>query len=157
PASVFTQSLDAHEPARFLDFFPIDSRYWPRFRRNSDAVERGLAASGVAIVVAPFRREHIARVADLHCQTLPGLLAVLGPAGAAAFYAGYLASPRCTAFVEEIDGVLRGFVLGSADPEGMRRDALRANGCGILGGVLARVLRRPGTLRQLAGSAGSLR
>jgi len=108
-------------------------------------------------VVASFRREHVARVADLHCKALPGLLSALGPAAAAAFYEGYLASPRCVAFVDEQDGVVRGFVLGSSDPEGMRRDALRANRGSILRRVAASVLRRPATLKLLAGGAAGLR
>jgi len=107
--------------------------------------------------VAPFRREHVAQVADLHCGALPGLLAALGPAAAAAFYEGYLASPRCVAFVDEHGGVVRGLVLGSGDPEGMRRDALRANAGGILRGIAASVLRRPGVLRLLVGGAAGLR
>ncbi len=107
----------------------------------------------MGIVVAPFRTEHVARVADLHCRALPGLLSAMGPAAATAFYEGYLASPRCVAFVDEHDGVVRGFVLGSGDPQGMRRDALRANIRGILRGMTASVLRRPGVLWLLAGGA----
>jgi ribosomal protein S18 acetylase RimI-like enzyme len=106
------------------------------------------------IVVAPFRRQHVARVAALHCGALPGLLSAMGPAATAAFYEGYLASPRCAAFVDEHDGIVRGFVLGSGDPEGMRRDALRANTLGILRAMAASVLRQPGVLRLLAGAAG---
>jgi ribosomal protein S18 acetylase RimI-like enzyme len=109
------------------------------------------------IVVAPFRREHVAQVADLHCKALPGLLSAMRPAGVAAFYEGYLASPRCVAFVDEQGGVVRGFVLGSGDPEGLRREALRANPRGILFGVVTSVLRRPGVLRQLADGAAGLR
>lgn len=108
-------------------------------------------------MVAPFRREHVARVAELHCRALRGLLSAMGPATAAAFYEGYLASPRCVAFVDEHAGVVRGFVLGSADPERMRRDALRANPRGILRGMVATVFRRPGVLRQLADGATGLR
>jgi len=108
-------------------------------------------------VVTPFRREHVARVAALHCRALPGLLSTLGATATAAFYEGYVASPRCVAFVDEHDGLVRGFVLGSGDPEGLRRDALRANACGILRGVAASVLRRPGVLRMLAGGAAGLR
>ena len=108
------------------------------------------------IVVAPFRRQHVARVAALHCGALPGLLSAMGPVAAAAFYEGYLASPRCVAFVDEHDGIVRGFVLGSGDPEGMRRDALRANTLGILRGMAASVLRRPRVLRLLAGGAAGL-
>jgi ribosomal protein S18 acetylase RimI-like enzyme len=108
-------------------------------------------------VVAPFRGEHVARVADLHCRALPGLLSALGPAAVEAFYAGYLASPRSVAFVDERDGVLRGFVLGSGDPGGMRRDALRANAWRILRGVALSVLRRPRILRLLVGGALGLR
>jgi ribosomal protein S18 acetylase RimI-like enzyme len=108
-------------------------------------------------VLAPFRREHIARVADLHCKALTGLLSAMGPTATAAFYEGYLASPRCVAFVEEHDGAVRGFVLGSGDPEGMRRDALRANRLGILRGIAASVLRRPSVLRLLADGAAGLR
>lgn len=108
-------------------------------------------------MVAPFCREHVARVAELHCLALPGLLSALGPAAAAAFYEGYLASPRCVAFIDEHEGVIRGFVLGSADPGGMRRDALRANARGILRAVAASVLRRPRVLRLLVGGAAGLR
>ncbi len=108
-------------------------------------------------MVASFRREHVARVADLHCRALVGLLSALGPAAAAAFYEGYLASPRCVAFVDEHDGVVRGFVLGSGDPEGMRRDALRANARGILCAMAASVLRRPRVVRQLLDGAVGLR
>ena len=108
-------------------------------------------------MVAPFRREHVAQVAELHCKTLPGLLSALGPAAAAAFYEGYLSSPRCVAVVDEHDGVVRGFVLGSGDPERMRRDALRANRLGILRATVASVLRRPGVLRRLADGAAGLR
>ena len=110
----------------------------------------------MGIVVAPFRREHVARVADLHCRALPGLLSAMGPTAAGAFYEGYLASPRCVAFVDAHDGVVRGFVLGSGDPEGMRRDALRANILGILRGMAVSVLRRPSVLRLLVGGAAAL-
>jgi hypothetical protein len=59
------------------------------------------------------------------------------------------------AFVDEHDGVVSGFVLGSGDPEGMRRDALGANARRMLFRIVARVLRRPGVLRLLAsGVAG---
>jgi ribosomal protein S18 acetylase RimI-like enzyme len=93
----------------------------------------------------------------LHCEALPGLLSAMGPAATAAFYEGYVASARCVAFVDEHDGIVRGFVLGSGDPEGMRRDALRANTLGILRGMAASVLRRPLVLRLLAGGAAGLR
>lgn len=106
--------------------------------------------------MTPFLREHVARVAALHCRALPGLLSTLGATAAAAFYEGYLASPRCVAFVDARDGVVRGFVLGSRDPEGLRRDALRANTFGILRGVAASVLRRPGLLRHLVSGVGGL-
>jgi ribosomal protein S18 acetylase RimI-like enzyme len=111
----------------------------------------------LTVVVAPFRREHVRRVAVLHCRTLPGLLTALGPSAAAAFYEGYLASPRCVAFVDEHDAVLRGFVLGSDDPEGMRRDALGANPAGILLRTAAAVLCRPGALALLVGAAAGPR
>jgi ribosomal protein S18 acetylase RimI-like enzyme len=111
----------------------------------------------MAIMVAPFRRDHVARVADLHCHALPGLLTALGPRTAAAFYEGYLASQRSVAFVDEQEGVVRGFVLGSGDPEGMRRDALRANTGAILLGILTGAVRRPAVLRRLVDGAVGLR
>jgi ribosomal-protein-alanine N-acetyltransferase len=61
------------------------------------------------------------------------------------------------AFIDEHEGVARGFILGSPDPEGMRRDALRTNGRSILRTVVASVLRRPGVLRMLVGGAVGLR
>ncbi len=63
--------------------------------------------------MTPFRREHVARVAALHCRALPGLLSTLGAAATAAFYEGYLASPRCVAFIDEENGVVR---VAIADP-----------------------------------------
>jgi len=108
-------------------------------------------------VVTPLRAVHIAPVADLHCRALPGLLSGLGPAVAAAFYAGYLASPHCVAFADERQGVLRGFVLGSGDPARMRRDALRANIRGILSRMIAALLRRPGAIRLLLGGVAGPR
>lgn len=104
-------------------------------------------------MVAPFAKEHVARVAELHCRRLKGLLSAMGPRTASAFYEGYLSSDRCVAFVDEHEGVVRGFVLGSTDPEAMRRDALRANPGGILFGTLAAALRRPGLVRHLADGA----
>jgi ribosomal protein S18 acetylase RimI-like enzyme len=111
----------------------------------------------MTVVVAPFRREHVGRVAVLHCRALPGLLSALGSAAAAAFYEGYLASPRCVAFVDEQDATLRGFVLGSDDPETMRRDALRANTSGIALRTGASLLRRPRALLYLVGAAAGPR
>lgn len=99
----------------------------------------------------------MARVADVHCNALPGLLTAMGRAATVAFYTGYLASPRCVAFVDDHDGVVRGFVLGSGDPEGMRRDALRANLRGILLRVAWCALRRPVVLRQIVDGAAGLR
>lgn len=107
-------------------------------------------------MVAPFEREHVARVAELHCRRLKGLLSAMGPRAAIAFYEGYLASPRCVAFVDEHAGVVRGFVLGSTDPERMRRDALAANPGGILLGMVAAAFRQPGILRHLADGAMGL-
>ena len=101
-------------------------------------------------MVVPFRKEHVERVAHLHCRALPGLLTALGPAAAAAFYEGYLSSPRCVAFVDEHEGTVRGFALGSPDPEEMRRDGLRARAPVILCAILASALRRPSVLRHLA-------
>jgi ribosomal protein S18 acetylase RimI-like enzyme len=111
----------------------------------------------MTVVVAPFRGEQLGRVAALHCRALPGLLSALGPAATAAFYAGYLSSPRCVAFVDEHEGTVRGFVLGSGEPEGMRRDALRRNGPGILLWTALGALRRPRALRLLAGAAAGPR
>jgi ribosomal protein S18 acetylase RimI-like enzyme len=88
--------------------------------------------------LTPIRREHVAAVAALHHQALGGLISLLGPTAIASLYRGYLASPRCTGLVAEIEGVVRGFVLGSVDPDGLRRDALRANLTGIAWGVLRR-------------------
>jgi ribosomal protein S18 acetylase RimI-like enzyme len=108
----------------------------------------------MTIAVAPIRGEHVARVAALHCQALGGLVTALGPAAAAEFYDGYLASRSCLGFVEERADIVRGFVLGSAHPERMRHEALRANFRGIAGRALARAFRRPGLWRLLA--AGTL-
>jgi ribosomal protein S18 acetylase RimI-like enzyme len=99
--------------------------------------------------LTPIRREHVPAVAALHHQALGGLISLLGPAAIASVYRGYLASPRCTGWVAEIDGVVRGFVLGSIDPDGMRRDALRANLTGIACGVARGVLQRPRLARHV--------
>jgi len=109
------------------------------------------------MTVTPFQSGHVERVADLHCRTLGGLLTALGPKSAAAFYSGYVASPACIAYVEEQGGVLRGFVLGSGDPERMRKDALRANRGSIGWAVAARVLRQPSLLRLVLDGARGLR
>jgi ribosomal protein S18 acetylase RimI-like enzyme len=109
------------------------------------------------LVVAPFRREHVARVAELHCSALPGLLSLLGRGATVAFYSGYVDSRRCVGFVDEHDDVVRGFIVGSDDPQGMRRDAMRANGSRILLSLATGVVRRPGVLRPLVDAVVGLR
>jgi ribosomal protein S18 acetylase RimI-like enzyme len=106
--------------------------------------------------LTPLGRQHVTAVAALHQHALGGLLTRLGRDAIASLYLGYLASPRCTAFVAEADGVVRGFVLGSAEPEAMRRDALRSNLPGIARGVACGVLRQPGLARHVLGGFGGL-
>jgi ribosomal protein S18 acetylase RimI-like enzyme len=121
----------------------------PMGREHVAAVSTQHAGRATEDACKPMGRQHVAAVTALHRQALGGLLTMLGPRAIAACYRGYLASPGCTAFVAELDGVVRGFVLGSDAPEAMRRDALRANLFEIARGVAYGVLRRPATLRHV--------
>lgn len=100
-------------------------------------------------LVSTLQPADLNAVAALHCETLGGLVSMLGSRAAAALYAGYLSSSRCSAHVHRVDGVVQGFVLGSPEPDAMRRDALRARCVDIALGAALGMVRRPGLLRHV--------
>jgi GNAT superfamily N-acetyltransferase len=94
-------------------------------------------------MITPLRLEHVDRVARLHCATLTGLLTRLGVQSARAFYQGCTKSDVAVGLVDVVDGVLRGFVLGSLNPDRLNSVALRRNPFGTLVSVVTGVVTHP--------------
>ena len=111
------------------------------------------------MAIMPISLEHIHEVAALHCQIMPGLLSILGTKVTRAVYDGYAKSDAVVGFVYLEEDHVAGFVIGSATPRRIRRDALSRNGWRIALGVAASVAlhpRRIGTLIDgLRGPTGS--
>ena len=93
--------------------------------------------------------EHLGGVSRLHCASLTGLLSSLGLRATRAFYAGALKTPLAIGFVCTEGGTLRGHVFGSARPDRLRAEVLRANRLEVLVGLCLGVARRPSVLKNL--------
>ena len=105
-------------------------------------------------MIAPLGPEHVEQAAELHCAELTGLLSGLGKSAARAFYAGCVGTGAAAGFVDLQDGIVRGFVLGSAHPGTVKRAVMRNDPAGTLSGILQGVLRRPAALAWLLKSFG---
>ena len=103
-------------------------------------------------MIARFGREHVDDVAQLHAQSLTGLLTALGPTAIRAFYMGCVTTPSVIGFVFLEKGKVRGFVLGSSRPNGFRMAVSRENPIGTYAGILAGIFRRPSTFVSLVKS-----
>ena len=95
------------------------------------------------MAIMPISLEHIHEVATLHCQIMPGLLSILGTKVTRAVYDGYAKSDAVVGFVYLEDDHVAGFVIGSATPRRLRRDALSRNGWRIALHVGASVTLHP--------------
>ena len=97
-------------------------------------------------MIVPMAAEHVEEIARLHCASLKGLLTVLGPRAARAYYRGGVRTSSAVGFVFLEDATVRGFVLGSAEPGALKRDVLRANPLDIAFALGAGIIRRPTSL-----------
>lgn len=105
-------------------------------------------------MIVRLGREHVAAVARLHRASLTGLLSDLGLTAIEAFYAGCARTSLALGLVYLEEDVVKGFVLGSVNPQRLRQEAMRKNWVGTLGGVILGILRRPSTLPSLLRSVG---
>jgi len=108
-----------------------------------------LARERAEPMIVPLALEHVDQVAALHCATLTGLLSELGAPAVRAFYTGCVRARSAVGFVDLHNGEVRGFVLGSARPGGLKRAVLRQNPAGTTAGVLLGLLRRPAAIAWL--------
>jgi len=97
-------------------------------------------------MIAAMTKEHLAGVARLHRDSVPGLLQRLGEAATLAYYRGALASGLAVGHVYLHENAVAGFVFGSVHPDRLKRAVLRADPIGVLGGLVAGVLTRPSSL-----------
>ena len=95
---------------------------------------------------------HVNAVTQLHILSLTGLLHDLGPRATSAFYHGAACSSSAIGLVYMQESSLLGFVLGSANPQGLRREILVNNFFQTLVGTCSGVIRKPSTLRSLLSS-----
>jgi GNAT superfamily N-acetyltransferase len=86
---------------------------------------------------------------DLAARGPVATLAPLGPAFFAALYRAFVRTGRFEAFADEVEGAVRGFVIGATAPAGALRAALvrAAIPLGLL--VLGRSARRPALVPRL--------
>jgi putative flippase GtrA/ribosomal protein S18 acetylase RimI-like enzyme len=101
-----------------------------------------------APVIVPLT-EHVDAVARLHCDNLNGLLSQLGLAAARAYYTGCVRSSAAVGFASLEDGVVAGYVVGSAHPEKLKSEVLRRNLVGTVAAVCLGIVRRPVSLAWL--------
>lgn len=116
---------------------------------EADQLRTARRRYAVAVVIIPFRREHVNGVARLHCVGLSGLLSDLGIAAAKAFYTGCARTGLAVGFVYVEEGVVRGFALGSLHPDRLKADVLRKNPIGTVAGLCFGIARRPAALASL--------
>jgi len=100
----------------------------------------------------PLNSSHINAVTQLHIRSLTGLLHDLGPRATRAFYHGAVRSSSAIGYVCMQENSLLGFVLGSANPRGLRREILANSFFQTLFGICSGVIRKPSTLRCLLSS-----
>lgn len=103
-------------------------------------------------MLEPLNSSHVSAVTQLHINSLTGLLRDLGPGATRAFYNGAACSSSAIGFVYMQESSLLGFVLGSANPQGLRREVLVNNFFQTLVGTCSGVIRKPSTLRSLLSS-----
>lgn len=97
-------------------------------------------------MIVPLGPEHVAAVARLHVASLPGLLGELGAPATRAYYTGCVRTPAALGFVDVVDGAVRGFVMGSAHPDTLKREVLRRNPVATVAALALGVLRRPSSM-----------
>ena len=95
------------------------------------------------MAIMPVSPEHIHQVATQHRQIMPGLLSILGTNVTRAVYDGYAKNGAMVGFVYLEDDHVARFVIGSATPRRLRRDALSRNGWRIALDVAASVALHP--------------
>lgn len=95
-------------------------------------------------MIIPLRREHAARVAELHCTALAGdFLPSLGKDFLTVFYQGVLDLQVGFGFVAMEEGQPVGFVLGSADTSALFKQVAVSRAIPFGLRVIAAVLRQP--------------
>lgn len=100
-------------------------------------------------MIVPLGMEHVDAVAQLHCAALRGLLSELGVPAARAYYMGCVTANSAVGFAHVGDGVVRGYVLGSAHPDRLKGEVLRRNAVATLAGLCVGIVRRPSSLVRL--------
>lgn len=100
-------------------------------------------------MIEPFQEYHVPAVASLHARYLTGLLHDLGPGAIKAFYQGAVNSSSAIGFVYSIDGAITGFVFGSRDPVGLKRDITAGNFWNTFSETCAGLIRKPSLVRSL--------
>jgi ribosomal protein S18 acetylase RimI-like enzyme len=103
-------------------------------------------------MIRPLEKRDVTAVAALHCSTLTGLLAALGPTVARTWYAAVVGFPGAIAFVATDEHGLLGFVAGAMDPAMFKRSVFRGNPVSLALQVAAGVARDPRSLRWVAES-----
>ena len=93
------------------------------------------------VVVEPLTSSHVDSVARLHLRSLSGLLRYLGFRAIKAFYKGAVRSECAVAFVDLEQGSLGGFVLGSTNPQQLKREILANSFLETLVGTCRMALR----------------
>lgn len=99
-----------------------------------------------------LNRSHVSAVAQLHVDSLTGLLCDLGPGAIRAYYHGAAGSSSAIGFVHMRESNLLGFVLGSGNPRRLKREILANSFFQTLLGTCSGVIRKPSTLRSLISS-----
>lgn len=66
-------------------------------------------------MIVPMHPNHVPQVGQLHFFNIKSLLTSLGLPLCRSFYAHALSLPECFGFVDEEDGLVRGFALGTLD------------------------------------------
>lgn len=97
-------------------------------------------------MIARLGKEHVKEVARLHRANLTGLLSRLGLPAIKAFYAGCVKTSSAIGFVYVEDNLVRGFVLGSLHPGGLKNEALAKNPFDTLVGTCLGIIRHPSSL-----------
>jgi ribosomal protein S18 acetylase RimI-like enzyme len=98
-----------------------------------------------------MQASHARRVAEIHAAALPGeFLPSLGVGFLCVFYQAALESGAAFGFVQEADGQVGGFVLGSADTSQLFRRVILRAALPLGWAALPAVLRRPALLARVA-------
>jgi len=93
----------------------------------------------------PFETRDLENVVRIHLESFRGFfLADLGKYFLREFYRSMLLDPWCIAFVEELNGRVAGFVVGTRRPAHLYGRLLSKSGLRLLPAALASVLRSPG-------------